>query len=167
MLIGSLLIRKLRYNYNTQIFLELQLFSSLFIYHVLFVALLLYRVINKVIANVKKIYLFNKNIDKNHYKPDYFHQFWGCLGLIIATVVVFYYAWTYDFINYDDSVYVYENPNIQAGFTSKAIRWVFAAGYASNWHPVAWLSYMLDWQLYGSKAGPERSYQKEGCMISN
>jgi tetratricopeptide (TPR) repeat protein len=76
-----------------------------------------------------------------------------CLALTLTTAAVFYQVCTYDFVNLDDPVYVYENLNIQAGITPKAIKWAFTTGYASNWHPLTWLSHMLDWQLFGLKAG--------------
>ena len=77
-----------------------------------------------------------------------------CLALILATAAVFYQVCTYDFVHNDDHIYVYENPNIQAGITLKAVEWAFtAAGYAANWHPLTWISHMLDWQLFGNNAG--------------
>jgi tetratricopeptide (TPR) repeat protein len=75
------------------------------------------------------------------------------LVLTLTTTAVFYQVCTYDFVNYDDPVYVYENPNIQAGITPKAIKWAFTTGYFANWYPLTWLSHMLDWQLFGPKAG--------------
>jgi Flp pilus assembly protein TadD len=80
-------------------------------------------------------------------------SFWICLSLALATAVVFWQVCTYDFINYDDPLYVYENPNIQAGITLKAIKWAFTTSHASIWHPLPWLSHMLDWQLFGPNAG--------------
>jgi hypothetical protein len=72
---------------------------------------------------------------------------------MLITAAVFYQVYTYDFVDYDDPGYVYENPNIQAGITPEAIKWAFSTGHASNWHPLTWLSHMLDWQLFGPKAG--------------
>ena len=85
--------------------------------------------------------------------PTKHSSFWICLALTLATATVFYQVCTYDFINYDDPIYVYENPNIQAGITLKTIKWAFTTNHASIWHPLAWLSHMLDWQLFGPKAG--------------
>src|SRR4030042_60564 len=82
-----------------------------------------------------------------------YRSFWICLGLMLITTVVFYQVCTYDFVNLDDPTYIYENTNIQDGITSKTIKWAFTTGYASNWHPLTWLSHMLDWQLFGPKAG--------------
>jgi tetratricopeptide (TPR) repeat protein len=74
-----------------------------------------------------------------------------CLALTLTTTVVFHQVCTYNFINYDDHKYVYKNPNIQANITLEAIKWAFTTGYTANWHPLTWLSHMLDWQLFGSK----------------
>ena len=54
-----------------------------------------------------------------------------------------------DFINCDDPEYVTENIHICHGITIEAIRWAFTTGYAGNWHPLTWMSHMLDVQLFG------------------
>ena len=72
-----------------------------------------------------------------------------CLTLILTILAVFYQVCTYDFVNFDDAEYVYKNPNIQVGVTLGAIKWAFTTGYAANWHPLTWLSHILDWQLFG------------------
>ena len=77
-----------------------------------------------------------------------YHNLWICLVLTLVVVAVFWQVCTYDFVNYDDPVYVYKNPNIQAGITLKAIKWAFTTSHAGNWHPLTWLSHMLDWQLF-------------------
>ncbi|MGA2026242.1 MAG: hypothetical protein ABSH17_04120, partial [Syntrophobacteraceae bacterium] len=56
-----------------------------------------------------------------------------------------------DFINYDDPMYVTKNIHIRDGITTQAIRWAFTAGLAANWHPLTWISHMLDVQLFGLK----------------
>jgi Flp pilus assembly protein TadD len=78
-----------------------------------------------------------------------------CVYLVLAltTAAVFCQVCTYDFVNCDDPGYVYENPNIQAGITPEAIKWALTTGYFSYWHPLTWLSHMLDWRLFGSNAG--------------
>jgi Tfp pilus assembly protein PilF len=82
--------------------------------------------------------------------PTKYRSVFICLALTFATAAVFYQVYTYDFVNYDDQIYVYENPNIQAGITLNSVKWAFTSGYAANWHPITWLSHMLDWQLFGS-----------------
>jgi tetratricopeptide (TPR) repeat protein len=78
---------------------------------------------------------------------------WICLALTITTVAVFCQLCHYDFVNFDDLGYVKENLNVKSGFTREGIKWAFTSKYASNWHPLTWLSHMLDCQLYGTDAG--------------
>ncbi len=73
-----------------------------------------------------------------------------CLGLFLLVFWVFYPATQCGFINYDDDVYVTDNPHVQAGLTWAQAKWAFANTDAANWHPLTWLSHMLDCQLYGS-----------------
>jgi protein O-mannosyl-transferase len=53
------------------------------------------------------------------------------------------------FINFDDGIYVYANPHVQSGLTFQGVLWAFKTMNAANWHPITWLSHMLDCQLYG------------------
>jgi protein O-mannosyl-transferase len=69
--------------------------------------------------------------------------------LAAATLVAFWQVHHCDFTNYDDDTYVTRNSHIQDGVTIKAIRWAFTTGYANFWHPMTWLSHMLDVQLFG------------------
>jgi Flp pilus assembly protein TadD len=62
-------------------------------------------------------------------------------------------VYRYDFVKYDDDTYITNNTNIQSGLNWKTIRWAFTTGYASNWHPVTWLSHILDYQLFKNWAG--------------
>ena len=74
-----------------------------------------------------------------------------CLAGI--SLAVFSQTIRYDFVNFDDDIYVYNAPAIQAGLTIKGIALAFTSPHARNWHPLATISHMLDCQLYGSKAG--------------
>lgn len=76
-----------------------------------------------------------------------------CLTLTIVTLAVFWQVHKFDFVSLDDPLYVTCNSNIQTGFTLKAIKWSITTGYGNFWHPITWLSYILDWQLYGLNAG--------------
>ena len=73
--------------------------------------------------------------------------------LILSTLLVFWQVRNFDFVNYDDNDYVYENPHVLNGLTPDGIIWAFTTGHASNWHPLTWLSLMLDCQLFGSDPG--------------
>jgi protein O-mannosyl-transferase len=53
------------------------------------------------------------------------------------------------FIDFDDNSYIVNNDPIQSGFTSQSVVWAFTSGYAANWHPLTWLSHMLDIELFG------------------
>jgi Tfp pilus assembly protein PilF len=77
-------------------------------------------------------------------------SFWICLGLTLAALAVFYQVYNFNFVNIDDPSYVSENPRIQTGITLQSVKWAFTSGHAGNWHPLTWLSHILDWQLYGS-----------------
>ena len=81
------------------------------------------------------------------------YEFWICLFLVLSIIVVYYQVSTFDFINFDTPKYVYNNSHVKAGLTSKGISWAFTTTYFSNWHPVTWLSHMLDVQLYGLNPG--------------
>jgi protein O-mannosyl-transferase len=59
----------------------------------------------------------------------------------------------HDFVNFDDDLYVYNTPAIQAGLTIKAVALAFISPHAGNWHPLTTISHMLDCQLYGLNAG--------------
>ena len=72
-----------------------------------------------------------------------------CIFLIAASLVVYWQITNHEFINYDDGLYVTENLHVKAGLTFESIKWAFTTFHASNWHPLTWLSHMLDYELYG------------------
>jgi len=75
--------------------------------------------------------------------------------LFLATISVAVFGQTirYDFVNFDDDLYVYNAPAIKAGLTVKGIGLAVTAPHAHNWHPLTTISHMLDCQLYGLNAG--------------
>ena len=75
------------------------------------------------------------------------------LALALTTVAVFWQVHNYDFVKYDDTHYVTLNQQVKAGLTKDGFIWAFTTGYASNWHPLTWLSHMLDCYLFGQNAG--------------
>ncbi len=68
--------------------------------------------------------------------------------LVLVTACVFWQVSSFDFVRYDDDKYVTENRHVQAGLTRGDIAWAFQSVYANNWHPLTWLSHMLDCQLF-------------------
>jgi len=80
-------------------------------------------------------------------------EVWICLFLVLSIIVVYYQVNTFDFVHYDTDKYVFNNISVKAGLTAKGISWAFTTTYFSNWHPLPWLSYMWDVQLYGLNPG--------------
>lgn len=76
-----------------------------------------------------------------------------CLALGLGTLAVYAPVRQYDFVNYDDDDYVTQNPHVSNGLTGDNVVWAFTRSYAGNWHPLTWLSHMLDVQLYGLNPG--------------
>ncbi len=77
------------------------------------------------------------------------------LLLVVATVATYYPAKDYPFINFDDDRYITTNAHVQDGLNWNTVHWAFTTYYASNWHPLTWLSHALDWQMFGEDpSGP-------------
>ncbi len=74
------------------------------------------------------------------------------VGLLLATVLAFEQVRFNDFVAYDDDQYVTDNPHVSEGLTVQNIGWAFTTPHASNWHPLTWISHMLDCQLFGMNA---------------
>jgi len=70
------------------------------------------------------------------------------VALALATIVAFEQVRLNKFVNYDDHYYVTENQQVQAGITGESVFWAFTTTHAGNWHPLTWLSHMLDCQLF-------------------
>jgi tetratricopeptide (TPR) repeat protein len=76
-----------------------------------------------------------------------------CLFLLIATLIVYSQAKNYEFVDYDDDLYLTENVRVKKGLSVDNILWAFKTTTVSNWHPITWLSHMLDIELYGLNPG--------------
>jgi tetratricopeptide (TPR) repeat protein len=75
------------------------------------------------------------------------------LALAALTAAVFWPARHFTFVNYDDGPYVSENSRVQQGLTAANAAWALTAVEFSNWHPLTWLSYMADFEIYGLNPG--------------
>jgi len=80
-----------------------------------------------------------------------------CCLLVAATLAVYWPVGQFDFACYDDSAYAAENPHVQAGLTWPGVTWAFCTGSSANWHPLTWLSLMLDCQFHSQSAGIHHS----------
>lgn len=79
--------------------------------------------------------------------------FWITLLLTLLTLAVFWPATRNQFTVYDDPDYVTKNPHVQAGLTWQGLSWAFGRLHGENtyWHPLTWVSHMVDYQLFGLK----------------
>ena len=80
------------------------------------------------------------------------HDLWRIFGvsifLVAITWIVFGQTLQFQFVNFDDGQYIYKNPHVARGLTIDGFVWAFTHVHAANWHPLTWLSHMLDCQLY-------------------
>ncbi len=75
------------------------------------------------------------------------------IALAVVMFAVYWQVHGYDFINYDDPAYITENNQVQSGMTSNGFCWAFSTKYFGLWNPLVWISFMLDYELYGLHAG--------------
>jgi Flp pilus assembly protein TadD len=80
-----------------------------------------------------------------------------CLALALVTTALYWPMTHHNFINFDDDDYITNNSHVQAGLTWAGVICAFQTGAAANWHPLTWLSHMLDCQLYGLNPGGHHS----------
>jgi tetratricopeptide (TPR) repeat protein len=97
-------------------------------------------------------FLFTNSIDNNDVHPRRLVRIVYLL-LILTTLVVFHQLPSHDFVNLDDDLFVYENPQVQAGLTKESAIWAFTTFHPDYWRPLSWLSHMLDCQLFGLRPG--------------
>jgi protein O-mannosyl-transferase len=74
-------------------------------------------------------------------------------ALAVATLAVYGQVISHHFINFDDDLYIQDNPMVIGGVTLKGMAWAFTTFHSANWHPLTWLSHMVDSQLFGLNAG--------------
>ncbi len=72
-----------------------------------------------------------------------------CLFLVVATLAAYWQVLDNDFVNYDDDKYVTDNISVHKGVTFDSLTWAFTSTSVSNWHPLTWISHMIDCQFYG------------------
>lgn len=72
-----------------------------------------------------------------------------CLLLALIVAIVFGQSVGFEFVNYDDDLYVYDNSIVANGLSFHAVEWAFTHAHAQNWHPLTTISHLLDCQLYG------------------
>ena len=77
------------------------------------------------------------------------------LILVLISLALYHPVGRHPFFNYDDSRYIFDNGHVKFGLSWESVKWAFTSFDESNWHPVTWLSHMLDCDLFGlNPAGP-------------
>ncbi|RPJ74660.1 MAG: hypothetical protein EHM24_05685, partial [Acidobacteria bacterium] len=74
-------------------------------------------------------------------------------GLIAVTTAVFAPVSHYDFVSWDDPGYLTENDHVKAGLSWSAVGWALTTGERYYWHPLTWLSHLIDVELFGMNPG--------------
>ena len=82
-------------------------------------------------------------------RPDLFIL----LGLAVITFAIYAQVIGHQFITLDDPTYIRENPKVNRGVTLAGLAWAFTTFHVANWHPLTWISHMIDCQLFGTNAG--------------
>ena len=96
---------------------------------------------------------FLKNLKKTNLNNTNYTKLAGCLLLVIITMLVYWTLQNHEFIHMDDNAYVFSNIHVQSGLIFENIKWAFTSTDASFWHPLTWLSLMLDYELFKLNAG--------------
>lgn len=80
-----------------------------------------------------------------------------CSGLVVLTLFVFAQVRNFDFVSFDDGAYITENKVVLQGLSVKTAVWAFSKDSTqptANWHPLTWLSHLVDVSLFGLRPGP-------------
>jgi tetratricopeptide (TPR) repeat protein len=72
-----------------------------------------------------------------------------CLGLTALTLLCYWPVLSHKFVCFDDEHYLFDSGYVSKGLTWPGTVWALRTGYFANWHPLTWLSFMLDAQIYG------------------
>ena len=76
-----------------------------------------------------------------------------CAFLLLAVGLVFGQTVRYEFVNLDDNLSVYDDPQVRGGFSPQAVASAFLQSHAGSWAPLTYIAHMLDCQIYGLNAG--------------
>ncbi|MCJ7538111.1 MAG: tetratricopeptide repeat protein [Desulfobacterales bacterium] len=81
-------------------------------------------------------------------------SFLVCLLLVLINLAAYWQVKNHEFIDYDDIFYVVENQHVRSGLNQRTLVWAFKSTELANWHPLTWVSHLLDVRLYGLQPGP-------------
>lgn len=81
-------------------------------------------------------------------------------GMVLLVLAIYGQVAQSRFTVCDDNVYVFENPMVRQGLTWEGVKWAFGEPHAGNWHPLTWISHMIDWDLFkGWEKRPDKPMQ--------
>ena len=86
-------------------------------------------------------------------RPRAIQPFVVWVGLLLLNLVVFAAVRHFELVNWDDSTYINENPTVQRGLSWSTAWWALTTGHSPYWHPMTWLSHLVDVSLFGTDAG--------------
>jgi Flp pilus assembly protein TadD len=81
--------------------------------------------------------------------PSRAHRLWVGLGLAAAAALLYVPTLGHAFLNYDDDLYLTRNPHLRLGLSPAGLAWAFTTGYGANWFPLTWLSWLIDYAIWG------------------
>ncbi|MGA2424633.1 MAG: tetratricopeptide repeat protein [Terriglobales bacterium] len=74
--------------------------------------------------------------------------------LVLGTLLLYGQVVHHEFLDFDDGPYVTQNIHVSTGLNRGNVAWAFTTFQEGNWHPLTWLSHMVDCQLFGLRSGP-------------
>src|SRR5689334_14251072 len=75
------------------------------------------------------------------------------IALVLLHVVIYANVGRVELVNWDDPTYITENPTVLRGLSWSTVWWALTTGHAPYWHPLTWMSHLLDVSLFGADAG--------------
>lgn len=90
-----------------------------------------------------------KPLFSSGYQPDILI----CLGLVLAIFIPYRQVAGHSFVDFDDGLYTFQNTYIIKGLSWDSVCWAFSNTFAANWHPLTWISHLVDRELFGPHAG--------------
>lgn len=102
----------------------------------------------------KSDYLLNMTINKmTPHLRSCIKEYWPVGVILVILGIIYGQAFTHEFNLYDDPLYITENSYVVEGLTWEGVRWAFVNNISANWHPLTWVSHMIDCEFFGLHAG--------------
>lgn len=79
------------------------------------------------------------------------------LGIGAAVLAIYWQTFDFGWVSFDDATYVYQNAMVRTGLSFRTLAWAFTTFQTSNWHPLTWISFLLDASLFGMNAGEQHA----------